>query len=263
MVVCTPNSMGCRLMACSTVFTDISSLETQNTSPSGLPSLASTTTKLSLSRYHWLTLIARTSTPSSPSYILSEVLGPSFINLSIELSTHRDFEQHNLSYNEWRSVLRLSTRWDFASIRRLALNNIQPPTPHDRLLLARTYSVDHWVTPALSAICERSAPLSLDEARQMNIEDVVLVATVREDIRSQTVQVDAAEIPGRVEAAQAGKPVRIDSVDVPSAVPTSGTVEQAPSPVAEKRASKDYDIEEVNGEVLVSPIAVRFRRLCD
>jgi hypothetical protein len=45
----------------------------------------------------------------------------------------------------------------------------------------------------------------LDEARQMDIEDVVLVATVREDIRNHALQVDAAEIPRRVEAAQAGK----------------------------------------------------------
>ena len=150
---------------------------------------------------------------------------------------HRNFEQHDLSYEDWKSVLHLSTRWDFASIRRLALNNIQPPTPYDRLLLARTYSVDHWVTPALSALCERRAPISVDEARQMNIEDVVLVATVREDIRSHAVQVDAAEIPRRVEAAQAGKLVHVDDVGVSPAVPMSGSVEQASSSVDQKRAS--------------------------
>ena len=187
------------------------------------------------------------------------------INVIIEtgISTHRDFEQRNLSYKEWKSVLHLSTLWDFTSIRRLALNNIQPPTPHDQLLLARTYSVDHWVVPALSALCERSAPLSLDEARQMDIEDVVLVATVREDIRNHTLQVDAPEIPGRVEAAQAGKLVRIDSVDVLSAIPTSGAVEQASSHMAERRDLKDYDADEVVGEVLVSPVSVRFKRRCD
>ena len=159
-------------------------------------------------------------------------------------------------------MLHLSTQWDFASIRRLALNNIQPPTPHDQLLLARTYSVDRWVTPALSALCERSAPLRLDEARRMNIEDVVLVGTVREDIRNHTLRVDAAEISRRVEAAQAGRLVRVDSVEVPSAVQTSGAVQQAPSPVAEKRTSKDHDTEEVDGKDLVSLVAVRFRRLC-
>ena len=72
MVACTPNSLGRRLMARSTVFTDISSLETQYSSPPDLPSLASMTTKPSLSPYHWETLSARTLMPSSPSYILSE-----------------------------------------------------------------------------------------------------------------------------------------------------------------------------------------------
>ena len=38
----------------------------------------------------------------------------------------------------------------------------------------------------------------------MSIEDVVLVSTVREDIRSHALQVDLAEIPLRVEAEQLG-----------------------------------------------------------
>ena len=114
----------------------------------------------------------------------------------------RDFEVNDFSYDEWKSVLHLSTRWGFASIRRLALSSIEPPTAHDRLLLARTYSVDDWVVPALSALCERTTPLSLSEARQMNIEDVVLVSTVREDIRGHALRVDSAEIPLRVEAEQ-------------------------------------------------------------
>ena len=94
----------------------------------------------------------------------------------------------------------------------------------------------------------------------MNIEDIVLVATVREDIRSRTLQVDAVEIPRRVEAAQAGKLVHIDGVDIPLAVPTSGADEQASSPVAEKRDSREYDTDEVEGEVRVSPVVVQSRR---
>jgi len=115
-----------------------------------------------------------------------------------------DFEGHDLSYEQWKSVLDLSTRWSFVSLRRLALGSIDPPTPFDQLLLARAYSVDEWVLPALSELCERTVPLSLNEARQMSIEDVVLVNTVREDIRHHTLQVDLAEIPRCIEAAQAG-----------------------------------------------------------
>jgi hypothetical protein len=91
----------------------------------------------------------------------------------------------------------------------------------------------------------------------MNVEDIVLVSAVRENIRSHTLQVEAAEIPGRVEAAQAGKLVRINSVDDRSTVPTSGADEQASSPVAEKRASEVYDTDKVDGEVRVSPVVSR------
>jgi hypothetical protein len=130
---------------------------------------------------------------------------PSFPCLLIEACVSiSDFEGHVLSYEQWKSVLHLSTRWGFASLRRLALGSIEPPTPFDQLLLARAYSVDQWVLPALSALCERTVPLSLNEAREMSIEDVVLVTTVREDIRHHTLQVDAAEIPNCIEAAQAG-----------------------------------------------------------
>ena len=160
-------------------------------------------------------------------------------------------------------MLDLSTCWDFTSIRRLALNNIQPPTPHDRLILARAYSVGHWVIPALSALCEREAPLRLDEARQMDIEDVVLVATVREDIRSCNLQVDAPEIPCRVEAAQTGKVIQIDSVDVSPSVPTSGTVEQASSSLDQKPIIKDRGTDESVGEVPVSIIAIWLESSCD
>ena len=120
------------------------------------------------------------------------------------VSAGRDFEGNDFSYEDWRSVLHLSTRWGFASIRRLAIGSIKPPTAHDRLILARTYSVDDWVIPALSALCERTTPLSLSEARQMSIEDVVLVSTVREDIRGHGLQVDPAEISLRVESEQLG-----------------------------------------------------------
>lgn len=84
------------------------------------------------------------------------------------------------------------------------MRSINPPTPFDQLQLSRAYSVDHWILPALSALCERTVPLSLDEARQMNIEDVVLISTVREDIRHHTLQVDSDEIPRCIEVAQAG-----------------------------------------------------------
>jgi hypothetical protein len=92
----------------------------------------------------------------------------------------------------------------------------------------------------------------------MDIEDVVLVATVREDIRTHALQVDAAEIPRRVEAAQAGKLDYVDGVGASAAVPTSGAVEQTSSSVDQKQASKDQDSEKSGSEVPVGLVAVRF-----
>ncbi|KAI0250023.1 hypothetical protein BJV78DRAFT_1128651 [Lactifluus subvellereus] len=148
-----------------------------------------------------------------------------------------NFEQHNLSYEEWKSMLHLSTRWGFASLRKLALASIKPPTPYDQLLLARSYSVEYWVLPALSALCERTAPLSLDEARQMRIEDVVLVATVRENIRNHVLRVDVAEIPHCVEVALAGRLSPSDRVKVSSANSRNGAAEQEPSSTMGSAAS--------------------------
>lgn len=134
----------------------------------------------------------------SPSYIPREFIDP--LPCPRVYTPARNFDENNLSYEQWRSVLHLSTRWGFASLRKLALRSVRPPTPSDQLLLARTYDVGHWVLPALSALCERTTPISLNEARQMRIEDVVLVATVREDIRNDG---SKTEIPLRIEATQA------------------------------------------------------------
>jgi hypothetical protein len=51
----------------------------------------------------------------------------------------------------------------------------------------------------------------------MKIEDVVLVATVRENIRSNKIRVKGIEVLRRVEAAQAGKLSSFEEVNAPRA----------------------------------------------
>jgi hypothetical protein len=117
----------------------------------------------------------------------------------------------------------------------LALESIDPPTPYDQLILARKYAVDNWILSALIALCERTAPLSLDEARGMDIEDVVLVATVREHIFR--FGVSAAEIPGRVEAMRADSLIRIAGS---LSSPASGDTEESSS---KANATVGFDLE--------------------
>jgi hypothetical protein len=119
----------------------------------------------------------------------------------------RDFnasEEH--SFEELSSILELSTRWGFTSIRELAIRCLEPPTPHQRLILGRKYGVDHWISPALQELCERPQQLTPDEARLMDLEDVVLVGSVREKVRNQTPTMKSAAIRDCIEARRNGEP---------------------------------------------------------
>jgi hypothetical protein len=176
--------------------------------------------------YHWVASSTRILKLFSLSYIPSEFTNPLLCRQVYTSARH--FEEHELSYEQWKSVLYLSTRLGFASIRKLALSSIRPPTPFDQLLLARTYNVDHWVLPALSALCKRTTPIDLKEALQMIIEDVVVVATVREEIRSQRPSVDEDGIEPLIEAAQARMAAHVASDDVSPAGSESGVVEKEP-----------------------------------
>ncbi|KAI0002271.1 hypothetical protein BJV74DRAFT_765562 [Russula compacta] len=110
------------------------------------------------------------------------------------------------SFKEWTSILDLSTRWGFTTIRDLAIRCLKPPTPLQRLLLARKYGVEEWMLPALQELCERPLPLTLDEARLMDVEDIVLVGSVRETVRSHVLAVKSAGIGDCIEAWRSGKP---------------------------------------------------------
>ncbi len=112
------------------------------------------------------------------------------------------------SFEELVSILDLSTRWGFASIREMAIRcmNLKPPTSLQRLVLGQKYAIEDWTLPALQELCERPLPLALDEARLMNIEDVVLVGSVRESVRSQEPTVASAGIMDCIKALKSGKP---------------------------------------------------------
>ena len=107
------------------------------------------------------------------------------------------------TFEQWSAILDLATRWGFTSIRDLAIRCIKPPIPLDRLILARKHALEKWILPALLDLCERPEPLSLEEARLMDFEDVVLVGSVRQTVRSSTV--DATRIGDFVRAWKSGK----------------------------------------------------------
>src|SRR5258708_16599500 len=67
-------------------------------------------------------------------------------------------------------------------------------TPHQRLILGRNYGIDQWVLPALQELCERPRPLTRDEARLMDLDDIVLVGSVWEKVRTHAITANPTEI---------------------------------------------------------------------
>ena len=132
-------------------------------------------------------------------------------------------------FEELSSILDLSTRWGFASIRDMAIRRIEPPTPHQRLILGRKHGVDEWIPLALRELCERPQPLTPDEARLMDFEDVVLVGSVREKVRNQALTVDSAGLRDCIEALRRGEPWTMPRVG--ASTPPEAPKPQSPSSI--------------------------------
>lgn len=83
---------------------------------------------------------------------------------------------------EWTAVLRLASLWNCQGIRSQAIDALNlSVSSYQRLVLARAHDVQDWIEPAFEALSERANPLSVDEARALSIEDVILIATAREN----------------------------------------------------------------------------------
>lgn len=90
-----------------------------------------------------------------------------------------------MSKEEWISVLKLATMWNFKEIRALAISNLSKQTidPIEQILLAKSYNVPQWLHSGYDAIAQRSRMLSLDEAEQLGYPTAIRVFQVREQAR--------------------------------------------------------------------------------
>ena len=142
-----------------------------------------------------------------PFYILSTYVRLDNRRVLMLVLILRDYNTlESRTFEEWSAILDLSTRWGFTSIRDLAIRCIKHPNPLNRLILARKHAVEEWAFPALLDLCERPEPLSLEEARLMDFDDVLLVGSVRQTVRSSTLTVDGTGIGNYIQAWKSGKP---------------------------------------------------------
>ena len=57
-------------------------------------------------------------------------------------------------------------------------------SPIDKIVLGRKHHVLDWLTDAYRMVCQRLEALTLEEANQLRLEDVVTISSLRQDIRS-------------------------------------------------------------------------------
>jgi hypothetical protein len=88
-----------------------------------------------------------------------------------------------LSLNEWISVLKLSTEWKFAELRRKALEVLSwiRIDPVERVILARKYKVEKWVVDAYTQLVVQDNRLSLKEAEILGYDTAFQLYEMREE----------------------------------------------------------------------------------
>jgi hypothetical protein len=75
---------------------------------------------------------------------------------------------HTKTTEEWTSVLRLATKWNFLSLRNLAVERLFDITsPIDRVVLGHTFDVPEWLPLAYTDLCKRGEPLTIEEGKRL------------------------------------------------------------------------------------------------
>ncbi len=130
---------------------------------------------------------------------LLSILYPKCVNVSFKivcpsLIPRRNFRTCEIeTKEEWISVLSLATRWDFTSIRELALSRLHSNSftasaqlnlsPADRIVLGLRFDVSEWLLPAYSELCMRTEALTLEEGEILGMQNVINIAQARQAIR--------------------------------------------------------------------------------
>ncbi|KAK7042602.1 BTB domain-containing protein [Favolaschia claudopus] len=108
------------------------------------------------------------------------------------------FQRSMASTQEWINLLSISTRYVFQRVREAAIRALDEPLPSvDRIVLAEKHDIPHWLRIAYVEICERSKPLSGEEAEKIGARKTAMLAQARETVRNPHHQVASAP-PSRI-----------------------------------------------------------------
>jgi hypothetical protein len=88
-----------------------------------------------------------------------------------------------MNREEWLSVLKLSTLWEFEELRKKAIAELSKVEIEavDKVIFARSYRVGTWLFEGYKALVEREASLSSEEAERLGYKTAFQLCLRRED----------------------------------------------------------------------------------
>ncbi|RXW16407.1 hypothetical protein EST38_g9439 [Candolleomyces aberdarensis] len=94
----------------------------------------------------------------------------------------RNGDDASLNLDQWRAVLRLSTKWFFNDIRGQAIMKIDVidlPLP-ERIALAKDHQVSSWLLAGYRQLVVRKKAITVEEAEKIDLRKAILVCELRE-----------------------------------------------------------------------------------
>ncbi|KAF7981366.1 hypothetical protein HWV62_33835 [Athelia sp. TMB] len=83
--------------------------------------------------------------------------------------------------DQWTSILHLSAKWGFESIKLLAIDRLTAyAAPIDKIVLGRRYGIDDWLPSSYEAVCMRVDPLTMEEGMKLGLEDAIRISAARQ-----------------------------------------------------------------------------------
>jgi len=89
--------------------------------------------------------------------------------------------------DEWKSILEMSTKYEFVEIREMAINTLSKTfmDPIDKISIAQQYDIRlDWVITSFIELCLREAPLTYEEGLKLGMKIVTKLASAREILRT-------------------------------------------------------------------------------
>jgi hypothetical protein len=138
-------------------------------------------------------MLRLTISPSSyGSFIIRESQQPFFFDLNggSLCTTSRLYSLYDATISDWEIILDLAVRWEFPQVKDLAVRELEKKEIPDskRIKLYHANKVDkNILIPRYAALCEREAPLTIEEAEDIGMITTVLIARGREEARASCV----------------------------------------------------------------------------